>query len=355
MAEDSEVSDVDPDDLAEMIKGIDDLDDDLFGKKKKTPVSHSPKTSVLKTDTETSQGNGRNVKFSTEPDSDTIDKNKDASEFDSPIKNPPVKEASKKKAEINFDDDDILAGLDSAAQPSKKKPSASFMDDIFGKPAEKEKKSSFLDDLLSGKPKEKPKEISVKSEFTLDPKYKQAASSKSELGMDFVDTNPVRRRRGNPTVGESTLPKTDQIAPPATNVPQENSTPFPWMAAKTTSKTEQKQSNQNENTKVNESMQKSTSVQNQNQYVQPNPLGPTIHFTPTLPHPPTPISASSQIVPIQENDIIDKNQQLVFEQDMEQYKRMMADRKAEHAAAIEQQRRQMAMQMQELQQKQNQV
>ena len=34
MSENS-VSDVDPDDLAEMMKGIDDLDDDLFGKKSK--------------------------------------------------------------------------------------------------------------------------------------------------------------------------------------------------------------------------------------------------------------------------------------------------------------------------------
>ena len=60
------VSDVDPDDLAEMMKGIDDLDDDLFGKKiTERPSKDAPQKSVLKSSQqEVSQGGGGRKVFS---------------------------------------------------------------------------------------------------------------------------------------------------------------------------------------------------------------------------------------------------------------------------------------------------
>ena len=160
MAENS-VSDVDPDDLAEMMKGIDDLDDDLFGKKPKSalpPKETTPQRSVLKSSQqESSQGlksgqqegsqqgsGGRKVQFSpkTESDWDTNDvdpgeEKEKVTNQNEPFKDPPVRDILRKKVEIDFGEDDILGGLDSNTSKSKSKPSSGLLDDIFGKPADK--------------------------------------------------------------------------------------------------------------------------------------------------------------------------------------------------------------------------
>jgi hypothetical protein len=365
MAENS-VSDVDPDDLAEMMRGIDDLDDDLFGKKKepaKEMANDLPMKSVLKTSQEGTQGNGRKVQFSptTESDWDVSDKKDEADNQKAPTTERVVKEnLPRKKVEIDFnDDDDILGGLESKTKPlgeSKPKPCASFMEDIFGKATDK--KSSFLDDIMSGTNKDpRPNEATNKSEFTLDPKYKQASTDKG--GLDLGDGSQPRRRRGNPTVGGPKLQETELLAPAAASEkPPENTNPFPWMAEKPLPNPDNTQY-QNESTRLPQNITQATlgNVDNQNESLQPlvKPTISTIQFTPTLPHPhPGPTLVNQQLQP-QQNHVLDQQHQQVFDQDMETYKRLMSERKLVHTAAIERQRQQLAAQMQELQLQQNQV
>ena len=118
---DFSVSDVDPDDLDQMIKGIDDFDDDLFGKSKSKQTSQSKQPQPSKPAATKSQE--KRVQFDEE--------NKDkAKEVEKPAeKEPTIKPISKK---IDFDDDDILAPVD------KKKSSKSVMDDLFGSSSNKE-------------------------------------------------------------------------------------------------------------------------------------------------------------------------------------------------------------------------
>ena len=348
------VSDVDPDDLAEMMKGIDDLDDDLFGQKKKDPVKDLSTKPVVKTGSESTQESERKVKFSEKAEYDwdePIEKGEEKVKEQPVIDKEAVKDKPRKRVEIKFDDDDILGGLESRNTSSKSKPSASFMDDIFGKSADKEKKSTFLDDILSGTTKEKAKES--KSEFKLPPNYKQPAPTSG--GSDAGELSQPRRRRGNPTVGP-TLPP----GPPAGQLeqvqsavakPPDNVNPFPWMAVKSE---DVKESNQKDNTKLIESIHQVEQTLNQNQSNKPAvmPISSTIQFTPTLPHP-HPVTVVSNI--LQGTQVVDQQNQQVFNQDMENYKRLMSDRKIEHAAAIENQRQELAIRMQELQERQIQV
>ena len=324
MAENS-VSDVDPDDLAEMMKGIDDLDDDLFGKKPKSalpPKETTPQRSVLKSShQESSQGlksgqqegsqqgsGGRKVQFSpkTESDWDTNDvdpgeEKEKVTNQNEPFKDPPVRDIPRKKVEIDFGEDDILGGLDSNTSKSKSKPSSGLLDDIFGKPADKGKKSSFLDDIISGgASKEKP--ASSKSEFTLDDKYKVGKEKVGfDLGLGQEQPEP-RRRRGNPTVGgkkasepelltsakpkktsESDIPTTNITSAPSTK-PSEPANPFPWMTEKPgvpNSEGRNANQNQNETSRLSENVKPSFMENSNQKETQPT----TIQFTPTLPHP----------------------------------------------------------------------
>ena len=347
------VSDVDPDDLAAMMKGIDDLDDNLFGKKKKEPAKDLSTKPVLKTGSEFTQESERKVKFSEKSDDwdEPTEKGEEKVKELHVIEKEALKEKPRKRVEIKFDDDDILGGLESRNTSSKSKPSASFMDDIFGKPADKEKKSTFLDDILSGTSKEKAKE--VKSEFTLPPNSKQPAPTSG--GSDAGELSQPRRRRGNPTVGPRLPPgppadQLEQVQSTAAK-PPDNINPFPWMAVKTS---DVKESNQNDNNKLIESIKQVEHTPNPNQNDKPAmmPISSTIQFTPTLPHP-HPVTVLPNI--LQGNQVVDQQNQQVFDQDMENYKRLMSERKIEHAAAIENQRQQLAIQMQELQERQIQV
>ena len=114
---DFSVSDVDPDDLDQMIKGIDDFDDDLFGKSKSKQTSQSKQQPPSKPVATKSQE--KRVQFDEENKEDEKPAEKE----------PKIKPISKR---IDFDDDDILAPVD------KKKSSKSVMDDLFGSSSNKE-------------------------------------------------------------------------------------------------------------------------------------------------------------------------------------------------------------------------
>ena len=384
MSEENSVSDVDPDDLAEMMKGIDDLDDDLFGKKKpksQPPKEAPPQKSVLKSSQqELGQlgSGGRKVQFSAKTESDwdnaaaadddiTKEKEKESvTNQNEPFKDPPVKDIPRKKVEIDFGDDDILGGLDSNTNKSKPKASSGLLDDIFGKTGDKGKKSSFLDDIISGggggAGKETAKESFSKSEFTLDAKYKVGKDKGGfDLGQSEQSEQP-RRRRGNPTVGGKKASESELLSSaPSTKPPPETANPFPWMTEKSTvPNPEVKNSNQNETSRLNESI-KPSFVGGPNQKepssLPPATLSTTIQFTPTLPHPtqPQPNLLPTSQASLEEYSKVGLEQQKVFEEELESYKVATAQRKAEHASAIERQRQELAARMQELQAKQNQV
>ena len=367
------VSDVDPDDLAEMMKGIDDLDDDLFGKKpKESKGSKEAQKSVLKSSQQQElgqQGSGRKVQFSakTESDWDAADdaKEKDKEKVvnqNEPFKDPPIKDIPRKKVEIDFGDDDILGGLDS--NKSKPKASSGLLDDIFGKTGDKGKKSSFLDDIISGgSAKETSKEPPSKSEFTLDAKYKVG---KEKVGFDIGhEQAEPRRRRGNPTVGVKKASETElqpsssaSAASAPSTKPPETGNPFPWMTEKpTVPNSEVKNSNQNETSRLNENI-KASFVEGPNQKdstIPPVKPSTTIQFTPTLPHPQPQSNLLSNSGGLDEHSKAGLEQQKVFEGELERFKMATAQRKAEHASAIERQRQELSARMQELQAKQNQV
>ena len=357
------VSDVDPDDLAEMMKGIDDLDDDLFGKKTtERPSKDAPQKSVLKSSQqEVSQGGGgRKVQFSTKTESDwdaddIKEKEKENIVIQNePFKDPLVKDIPRKKVEIDFGDDDILEGLDSNTNKSKLKPNAGLMDDIFGKPGDKGKKSSFLDEIISGGAKEMPKDLPSRSEFTLDAKYK-VGKEKSGFDIGQEQTEP-RRRRGNPTVGGSKTSETELLTSAASTKPPEKGNPFPWMTEKqSVPNSDGKNSNQNETSRLNANPKSSiTENANPNEAaLPPSTRSTTIQFTPTLPHPqPQPLHSSQGV---EEFVKVGLEQQKVFEEELESYKIAMDQRKSAHSAAIERQRQELTARIQELQAKQDQV
>ena len=362
MSEEKSVSDVDPDDLAEMMKGIDDLDDDLFGKKPKSKEAPAQK-SVLKSSQQQELGQlgsvGRKVQFSAKTESDwdataadddiTKEKEKDkVTNQNEPFKDPTAKEIPRKKVEIDFGDDDILGGLDSNTNKSKPKASPGLLDDIFGKTGEKGKKSSFLDDIISGgggAGKEPAKEPFSKSEFTLDAKYKVGNREKSgfDLGHSEQSEQP-RRRRGNPTVGGkkasesellSSAPKKgneSEILSSAPSTKPETGNPFPWMTEKPAAvpNPDVKNSNQNETSRLTESI-KPSFVEGPNQK-EPTTRSTTIQFTPTLPHPQPQFQPNQLPTPqagLEEYSKVGLEHQKVFEAELESYKVATAQRNIE--------------------------
>ena len=150
------------DDLSDDLQHImDDLDDDLFGKKKK-PELDDPlerrRNLAPKPASSPPKGNGKKVKF-------------EENEKD---------EGAGKTSNKRLDLDD----------------KSNIMDDLFGS-SKKENKSSFLDDILGDNSSQK-KEPVEKKDFVLDDKYK-----KPEKDFSFGDLGPPRRRRGNPTIGNT--------------------------------------------------------------------------------------------------------------------------------------------------------
>ena len=149
--------------------------------------------------------------------------------------------SSKKEGKSSFLDD-ILGDTSPKKRESsaKKDGKSSFLDDILGDTSPKKRessdkkdgKSSFLNNIL-GDSSPKKKTQPDKKDFVLDDKYKKA-----EKDFGFGDLGQNRRRRGNPTMG-NTKPdiKEDIFAdnPKTEVVPNEvksnttASTPFPWM------------------------------------------------------------------------------------------------------------------------------
>ena len=156
---------------------MDDLDDDLVGKKRTEKQDGRPGAAT----NQTARGTGKTVKFEEKEE-------------------PAGKPVSKK---LNFDDKSDL--MDDLFGSSKKEGKSSFLDDILGETSpqkknqtdKKEGKSSFLDDIL-GETSPQKKELSNKKDFVLDDKYK-----KSEKDFSFGDLGQSRRRRGNPTIGNA--------------------------------------------------------------------------------------------------------------------------------------------------------
>jgi len=420
MSNDS-VSDVNPDDLEQMIKGIDDLDDDLFGRPKKKDLP------TVKSDVTETIAPGRRTKPNTTDDDLGDDLLNDLLADESKPTNKSILGSSKSttqpskienkskvmgdifgndseeqtrpkpknraKIDLDFGDDDILGSLDSKPPKAKSESKNNFMDDIFGSKPEKEKKSSFLDDILGNKDTTKSKDepAPTKSEFTLDSKYKK---TESPGGFDFgePEANPQpRRRRGNPTVGatkppsggdifENSTKKTDANVVPNDVEKKEikNKTvdnPFPWMSANSQSTTEKTNTTQN----TIQAPVNTTQPQNQPQ-TQPPPTLPTQNQQPPPFHqqPIQTIQQPQQIyqqqqqtyhqpaqnlqpLPVfnqtlfQTDMTLDTQQQEQFNRDMDAYTKMMNDRRAEHASALEKQRQQLSEHIQQLQNKQNQM
>ena len=116
---------------------------------------------------------------------------------------------------------------------------------------------------------------------------------------------------------------------------------------------EVKNSNQNETSRLNENIKPSlVELPNEKESTKPST---TIQFTPTLPHPQPNPNPLPNFRGTDEYSKVGLEQQKVFEDELERFKAATAQRKAEHASAIERQRQELAAKMQELQAKQNQV
>ena len=118
---DQSVSDVDNDDIDQMIKGIDEFDDNLFSKSQQKSKA-TPKQNVKDLDSK------KKVKF--EEDREFGEKDPKLSLRDNDNHDINTKPKQNIRKEINFDnDDDILGSLESKPKSNSAK---SVMDDIFG-------------------------------------------------------------------------------------------------------------------------------------------------------------------------------------------------------------------------------
>ena len=340
---DPSVSDVDQDDIDQMIKGIDDFDDNLFGKQKK-PISSSQKPAVTNPEPVEANGNGngigngKKVKFQEEDNT--------TAQFD-----PNVSGLSKDKEEkskplgkqLDFDDDDILGSLEN--KPKAK--TANVMDDLFGSKDSKDK-NSFMDDIFGAKPTTKNINSSGNEtkDFILDSKYKKKESDSSyEIGGS-------RRRRGNPTVepvvaaknGDifTESKKTYSVPVPNETVTKSNSkdNPFPWMSTNNTSKPEAPAAVAD--IPIQSKSETPVPVRNPSQSIVMSQLPQS---QPVI-----------QNFPIQANmELSDTKQQDLFNREIEMQTKLLNDRKVEYAAALEKHRHQISDQFAKLQNKQSQV
>ena len=336
---DPSVSDVDQDDIDQMIKGIDDFDDNLFGKQKK-PISSSQKPAVTNPEPieANGNGNGKKVKFQEEDNT--------TAQFD-----PNVSGLSKDKEEkskppgkqLDFDDDDILGSLEN--KPKAK--TANVMDDLFGSKDSKDK-NSFMDDIFGAKPTTKNINSSGNEtkDFILDSKYKKKESDSSyEIGGS-------RRRRGNPTVepvvaaknGDifTESKKTYSVPVPNETVTKSNSkdNPFPWMSTNNTSKPEAPAAVAD--IPIQSKSETPVPVRNPSQSIVMSQLPQS--------------QPAIQNLPIQANmELSDTKQQDLFNREIEMQTKLLNDRKVEYAAALEKHRHQISDQFAKLQNKQSQV
>ena len=338
---DPSVSDVDQDDIDQMIKGIDDFDDNLFGKQKK-PISSSQKPAVTNPEpieaNGNGNGNGKKVKFQEEDNT--------TAQFD-----PNVSGLSKDKEEkskppgkqLDFDDDDILGSLEN--KPKTK--TANVMDDLFGSKDSKDK-NSFMDDIFGAKPTTKNINSSGNEtkDFILDSKYKKKESDSSyEIGGS-------RRRRGNPTVEPVVAAKNGDIFTESKKtysvpVPNETGTksnskdnPFPWMSTNNTSKPEAPAAVAD--IPIQSKSETPVPVRNPSQSIVMSQLPQS--------------QPAIQNLPIQANmELSDTKQQDLFNREIEMQTKLLNDRKVEYAAALEKHRHQVSDQFAKLQNKQSQV
>ena len=338
---DPSVSDVDNDDIDKMIKGIDEFDDNLFSKsKQKSKVlpkedpnkDHDPKL------------NGKKVKFEEDRTFGGTESKlslKDNDNYDINVKLKP-----NIKKEIHFDnDDDILGSLESKP---KSKSAKNVMDDIFG--TEKTNNNSFMDDIFGENSAPKKRSTIESKNFILESKY-----SKPE---NDITESSSRRRRGNPTIGPSTidtvLPENKQI----TSVPKdspvksnESENPFPWMSGKSTS---QSQDLSNIGADISQNFipsEKSPNSIPQNSSSLQQPSHQTNSITKTH------ISQqlSSENIGLNTVQIVDNKHQDIFNKELEIQNELLDRRRADYTLSLEKQRAEISNRYEILQGKQNQV
>lgn len=328
---DPSVSDVDNDDIDQMIKGIDEFDDSLFSKNK--PKSKALQKEDPKKDFD-SKFSGKKVKFEEDREFGGNDSKLPSRDNDSHDMNVKLKPNIKK--EINFDnDEDILGSLENKSKSNSAK---SVMDDIFG--TEKTKSNSFMDDIFGEKssPK-KPSSIESK-DFTLESRYIKAENDITE---------PSRRRRGNPTIGQSTksnddinyLPEKKQstIVPKDSPVKSNQSeNPFPWMSGNSTSQT-------NNIGGIGQSVEKSNIVIQNSQ--PPPPSNPSISLTNNQTFQNQGLNTTVQVV--------DNKNQEIFNKELQIQNELLEKRRVDYSSALEKQRADISKQYEMLQSKQNQV
>ena len=340
---DPSVSDVDPDDLEQMIQGIDDIDDNLFGIKKDKSKSQ-PTKPTMKTPSENPKPVGKKVQFEEEDEPKVNLVSKQEKEDVKP-------KPTAKKIDFDDEDDDILGSLENKP---KSKSTKSVMDDLFGSKESNDKKS-FMDDIFGGNKQANKKTAATESkDFVLDSKYKKQGGD-IQLGSSDITTN--RRRRGNPTVGPTAADdnlvlddnkKTDSVPKEIATKSNTQDNPFPWMSSNSTSANPASQI-------LNESSFKTpqiqASVKPQLSSVQPvaSEIVSSFKPSPMLQTPPN-IQASNT-----QSQVYDSKQQELFNQDMEMQTKLLNDRKTEYAAALERQRCQFTEHFERLHNKQTQV
>ena len=337
---DLSVSDVDPDDLEQMIKGIDQLDHDLFGKKKpsKNIISSqepSPTKQETKSEPSVNKVTAKKVQF----EESTGNNKEDIKESTN------TKPVSKK---ISFDEDDDILG---ALEKPRGKSTASVMDDIFGS---KDNKDSFMDDIFGGKTSSQ-KQPNETKEFVLDSKYKK--SDDDALFGVTETTQSSRRRRGNPTLDTPAPPAVRETRPEKTvTVPTNDQSksadnPFPWMS----NNSESMRIKTNEISTVSAPQVKYE--QTVQQYAPASVAASASSSSLTLASSSS-VAQASGTLPWQaagSSHIQDKKPSDFLDQEMETQLRMMNDRKMEYTTAMEKQRQQFSEQVEQLYQRQSQM
>ena len=331
---DPSVSDVDNDDIDQMIKGIDDFDDSLFSKNKqksKTLPKEDPKKEI------DSKFSGKKVQF--EEDREFGGKESKLPLRDNDSHDISVKLKPNIKKDINFDnDEDILGSLESKSKSNSAK---SVMDEIFG--TENTKSNSFMDDIFGGKSSPKKPSFKESKDFTLESKYLKSENDITEPSS--------RRRRGNPTIGQSTksnddinnLPEKKQttIVPKDSLVKSNQSeSPFPWMSGNTTSQ------KNNIGADIGQPLEKSPLVI-QNSPQAPTPPNPPISLTNNQSFQNQGLNTTVQVV--------DNKQQEIFNKELQIQNDLLEKRRVDYNLALEKQRADISKQYEMLQSQQNQV
>ena len=337
------LSDVDQDDIDQMIKGIDEFDDKLFSKNRPKAIAIPNGGPIKDTD---SKGNGKKVKFEEDSEAGVTESKLSLSPKDNLAK-------PKIKKEINFDnDDDILGSLESK---TKTKITKNVIDEIFGS-NEKTEKNSFMQDMFRGNNASTKSSNLESKDFVLDSKYKRPEN-------DFTEpSSSARRRRGNPIIEPTSTSNEDTILSDNrqinTSVPKEllaqsnqSENPFPWMSGNNTSqgfhsgagdkgdkgynfKLPDKASHDIPQNSIQQQQQLQTALSLNNIDLKPK------------------INQNQEPNTLQ---LLDIKHQEIFNKEIEMQSQLLEKRRAEHKSALETQRDQMSSQYEMLQIKQNQV